>query len=415
MQTTGVRTKFIKNEKFKTNMIGIFFNTKLDGENVTVNALIPAVLRRGSMKYKTMKDIATRLESLYGARFDCGVAKKGDRQVLKFYGEAINNKYLENSKEDVFYGLVSLIKQVIFEPLIINGGFKEEYIKQEKNKLKNIIESRKNDKVQYALERCYELMCDKEPFGLCEYGRIEDIDNIEGEELNKAYKRMLNTFEVDIILSGDMTDEDFEKITEIFSFVSRNTEESELAKDIEVQQVRNFEEVFDVNQGKLSLGYRTNIQSSSKEYFDMLGFNGVLGGGVHSKLFQNVRERNSLAYYVFSRFDKFNGIVGISCGIEVQNYEKALKTILEQVDEMKKGNISIEEYETTIKTIENSLNSMKDEQFHLLDFYHGQQLIGSNLTIDEVILEIKMVTIDDIVRVARKVNLDTVYFMKGRS
>jgi predicted Zn-dependent peptidase len=414
MQTTGVRTKFIRNEKFKTNMIGIFFNTKLDEENVTVNALIPAVLRRGCIRYKTMKSIATKLESLYGARFDCGVAKKGDKQILKFYGEAINNKYLEDSGEDIFYSLVSLIRQIIFDPLIINGRFKEEYIKQEKNKLKNIIESRKNDKVQYALERCYELMCDKEPFGLCEYGIIEDIDNIGSEELSKAYKKMLNDFEVDIIVSGDMTDEDFEKITKMFNFNSRNTEEP-AGEDIEIREVKNFEEVFDVNQGKLSLGYRTNIRPSSKEYFEMLGFNGVLGGGVHSKLFQNVREKNSLAYYVFSRYDKFNGIVGISCGIEAQNYEKALKTILEQVDEMKKGNISAEEYNTTIKTIENSLNSMKDEQLQLLDFYHGQQLIGSDLTIEEVITEIKKVTVEDIVRVASRVTLDTIYFMKGRA
>ena len=106
--------------------------------------------------------------------------------------------------------------------------------------------------------------------------------------------------------------------------------------------------------------------------------------------------------------------MGISCGIEIPNYQKALDTILEQVEYMKKGNISEYEFDTTIETIENSLNSMKDEQAQMLDFNYTQILTGTNRTLEEIIENLKKVTVNDVVEVASKVELDTVYFMTGK-
>ena len=165
---------------------------------------------------------------------------------------------------------------------------------------------------------------------------------------------------------------------------------------------------------KLSLGFRVNIDVNTDDYYKMLVYNGILGGGVQSKLFQNVREKNSLAYYAFSRFDKIKTVMGISSGIEIENYQKALDTILEQVEDMKRGNISEYEYNTTLKTLENSLNSMKDEQAQMLDFNYTGILTGNNRTLEEVIENMKKVTISDVVNIADKVELDTIYFMTGK-
>lgn len=410
---TGVRANLIRNDKFKTSMIAIFFSTQITKENCAINALIPAILRRGTKTYPTMKAISKKLESLYGAKFDCGVSKKGERQIISFYGECVNSKYI-NNEEDTLAALTELIKNVIFNPMLQNGKFNPEYVEQEKKQVKDLIEARKNDKVQYAPERCYELMFNGEPLGLLEYGTAEDIDNVSPEELINTYKKMIDTYQVDIIVSGDVTNEQFENIVKQFELSERETKDIGKPKEKIPEQVKTFTEKFDINQGKLSLGYRMNIDTDSNEYYGALVYNGILGGGVQSKLFQNVREKNSLAYYAFSRYNKFMNTFCISSGIEIVNYDKALDTILEQVSDMKKGNITDYEFNTTIVTIENSLNSMKDEQFQMLDYSYGQILCNKNLTIEEIIEKIKHVTIDDVVKVANKAQLDTIYFMTSK-
>lgn len=408
----GVRFNFIKNNKFKTSMIGVFFSTPMTNENVSVNALIPAVLRRGTKNFPTMREISKKLESLYGAKFDCGVSKKGENQIIRFYGEAVNKKYT-GSNQDTLSELADLINDVIFNPILENGKFKADYVSQEKEQVKDIIESRKNDKVQYALERCYELMFENEPFGLCEFGTIEGIDSVSDDALINAYKNMLNHYQVDVVVSGDLTEDEYNSIISKFNFSQRKSLKIEAPAKVNVKKVRDYTEKFDINQGKLSLGYRVNIDANSDDYYKVLVYNGILGGGVQSKLFQNVREKNSLAYYAFSRYEKIKSIMGISCGIEIPNHQKALDTILEQVEDMKNGKITEYEYETTLKTIENSLNSMRDEQDQMLDFNYTQILLGNERTLEEIIENVKKVQIKDVVDVAKFVELDTIYFMTG--
>ena len=349
---------------------------------------------------------------MYGAKFDCGVSKKGENQIIRFYGEAVNKKYT-GTNQDTLGELADLINDVIFNPILDKGKFKADYVSQEKEQVKDIIESRKNDKVQYALERCYELMFEGEPFGLCEFGTTDRIDKITDDELMNGYRDMLNDYQVDVVVSGDLTEEEYKNIISKFKFSPRKALEIEEPKKVNVEKVKDYTEKFDINQVKLSLGYRVNIDTNSDDYYKMLVYNGILGGGVQSKLFQNVREKNSLAYYAFSRYEKIKSVMGISCGIEIPNHQKALDTILEQVEDMKNGKITVEEYETTLKTLENSLNSMRDEQAQMLDFNYTQILLGSNKTLEEIIENVKKIQISDVVDVAKYVELDTIYFMTG--
>lgn len=409
----GVRANLVRTDKFKTNMLGVFFSVPMTLENASVNALIPAVLRRGTNTYPTMREISKRLEELYGAKFDCGISKKGDIQVIRFYGEIVNRKFVGESR-DIFSEFADVIKDVIFNPVLEHGLFKKDYVSQEKAQVKDIIESRKNDKVQYALERCYEIMFDGEPYGVSEFGTVEGVERVTDDELIKAYYDMLNNYQVDIVLAGDISDEEFNGIVSKFDFEPRNELKIMPNEIVHVADVKNSTEFFDINQGKLSLGFRVNLDVNTDDYYKMLVYNGILGGGVQSKLFQNVREKNSLAYYAFSRFEKIKTVMGISCGIEIQNYKKALDTILEQVSDMKEGKISEYEYNTTIKTLENSLNSMRDEQSQMLDFNYTQILTGSNRTLDDIISNLHNVTVDDVVGIADKIELDTVYFMTGK-
>jgi predicted Zn-dependent peptidase len=270
--------------------------------------------------------------------------------------------------------------------------------------------------MQYAVDKCYEEMCKDEPFGIYEYGSVEDLDSITGEELYNYYQQFLQELPIDIYITGDIEEDGINEIKEVFSGLKR-TEIKKLKTFTsdkmvrEVKKVKNIVEKMSVSQGKLSLGFRTNISSNDPDYYALVVYNGILGGGIHSKLFQNVREKASLAYYAFSRLERFKSLMVISSGIEVQNNEKAMEIILKQMQEISDGNISEYEYESTLKSSETGLKSLKDSQLQMVDFYLSQSISGANDTFETFIDNLKKVTIQEVVRVSKKVKLDTTYFL----
>lgn len=408
----GINVYKINQNRFKTNTINIFFHDSLTKENASLNALMPAVLRRGCERFPTFKDIALYLEELYGAVFDCGVAKKGERQIIQFYAEYIADKYtLED--EGLLDKVFSLLIEIITQPVLVNGTFKEDYVASEKENLKRLIESRVNDKVQYAVERCFEEMCTEEPFGIYDYGSIEDIEKIDSKALYQHYTKALQTMPVDIYFTGDIDNNKIIELSEKLKKLERtnikNVGIGEIDKDI--KEVKIITEKMNVNQGKLTMGFRTYIAPGSKEYYSLMVYSTVLGGGMHSKLFQNVREKASLAYYAFSRLEKFKGLMVISSGIESENKDKAIEIINKQLEDIKKGKISDYEYDSTLKSIETGIKSLKDSQLQMVDFYMSQDLTGQGDNFDTLVEKVKKVTKEDIVKAAKNIKLDTIYFL----
>lgn len=408
----GINVYKINQNRFKTNTINIFFHDSLTKENASLNALMPAVLRRGCERFPTLRDIALYLEELYGAVFDCGVAKKGERQIIQFYAEYISDKYtLED--EGLLDKVFSLLLEIITQPVLVNGVFKEDYVTSEKENLKRLIESRVNDKVQYAVERCFEEMCTEEPFGIYDYGSIEDIEKIDSKALYQHYTKALQTMPVDIYFTGDIDNSKIIELSEKLKKLERtnikNVGIGEIDKD--VKEVKIITEKMNVNQGKLTMGFRTYIAPGSKEYYSLMVYSTVLGGGMHSKLFQNVREKASLAYYAFSRLEKFKGLMVISSGIESENKDKAIEIINKQLEDIKKGKISDYEYDSTLKSIETGIKSLKDSQLQMVDFYMSQDLTGQGDNFDTLVEKVKKVTKEDIVKAAKNIKLDTIYFL----
>ena len=411
----GLNIYYIKTDKFKTNSINLFIHNQLDHSTVTQNALLPMVLRRGSKDYPTMQDISKKLEDLYGSSFNFGVAKKGERQILHFYIDSINDKYLQ-SNDHLFDECIKVLNSVITNPFTENGNFKNEYVGQEKENLSNLIQGRINDKVQYAVERCYELMCAEERFGIYELGTVEDLQKIDGANLFGRYKDVVNNSEIDIMVLGDIDNEQLERLGENINLnpkSSNEIDEENIKK--EVKEPKTFIEDMNVNQGKLSLGFRTNINATAPDYYALMICNSVLGGGVHSKLFQNVREKASLAYYAFARLEKFKGLMMISSGIEADNYDKTKEIILKQIGEIKKGKITEIEFQSSIKTLENAYRAMGDEAIQMTDFFLGQSILGLNDSFDTIIKKIKNVKVEDVVKVAQNIELDTIHFIKPKA
>lgn len=408
----GIDIYRINTDKFKTSSINFFFQDNLSREHVTKNALLPAVMRRGCEGFPSFRDIALELEKLYGATFDCGVTKKGERHILQFYTEFLSRKYVPDGS-DSFAAAFELLMAIITKPVLENRSFREDYLTQEKEKLRILIESRVNDKMQYSVERCLEEVCHEEPYAIFDYGYADDLEGITAADLTEHYRRVLRSFPLQIYLTGDISDDQAAMVRDRLSKLERD--EAETLRNGFVKkkagEARHVTETMDVTQGKLCLGFRTNVAPDSQDYTALMVYSGILGEGIHSKLFQNVREKASLAYFAYSRLEKFKGLMVISSGIEFQNRDQALEIILQQLEEMKNGNISDQELEATLKTMETGLKSLGDSQMGIVDFYLSQTVAGTWDNFSDIITKIKKVARDEIIKVAEGIALDTVYFL----
>ena len=413
----GIKLHTIKTDKFKTNLIAVFLSTELDRENVTKNALISMLLRRGSKNMTTQEEISKQMEEMYGASFDCGLDKTGDNQVLKFYIEVINDNFLPQQEEKLLKTAIQNLLDIVFNPYIENNSFKEEYINQEKNNLKQIIESKIDNKARYAMDRCIEEMYKDKPFGLFKFGYVEDLDNINANELYSYYKELINSCKVDIFVSGNI-DEDF-------TGMIKENENIQQLKDrnpnYKVPKIENIEkndkenivtDSMDVTQGKLILGLDVGLEKEELKY-DTLVYNSILGGSANSKMFQNVREKAHLAYVASSSYLRHKNNIFINCGIEITNYEKALEIIKKQLEDMKNGEFTDEDLENAKKGIIATIKTIPEEQDTEISYCFGQELVETKVSLEEYIEKIKKVTKQNVVDIAKKVNINTIYFLRN--
>ncbi len=414
-EVNGINIYNIKSDRFKTNTISIFFQDNLNENSAAMNALFPSVLRRGTQNLPTLKDINLYLEELYGAVFDCGIAKKGERQIIHFFFEYLSDKYA-NEENRNFEGALEFLLDIVYRPFLKEEAFHPEYVEQEKTNLKMLIKSRTNDKVQYSMDRCYELMCREEPFGLYEYGTLEQIEKITPAELYKHYRDKVATLPADIFITGQLEDSDIEFLKSKVSSIERGVTKGLTAGIVKkyVDTVSFFEDRMEVTQGKLSLGFRTNITPKEDDYYALMVYSGILGGGMHSKLFQNVREKAGLAYYVFTGLEKFKGLMIIGSGIDIKQKERARELIMEQLEAIKDGRISDYEFESTIKSLETGIHSLKDSQLQVVDFNLSQLIAQTHDTFEGILSKIKRVTKKDVINVTKKIQLDTVYFLTSK-
>lgn len=409
----GIKFHKIETNKFKTNLLAIFLNVPLTRQNVTKNALLAAILRRGTNNMPTQEIISKNLEEMYGAGFDCGIEKNGDNQTIKFYLESINDEFLPQ-KEELLKRSFDILFDIAFNPLVENGKFKEEYVKGEKENLKQIIEGKIDNKGAYAMERCIEEMYKNKAYGLYKYGYIEDLENITSEELYNYYKEVIKTCKIDIFVSG-MLPKDIEKTVKenenISKLQEREIKLNEEQKDINNEE-KTVEESMHVTQGKLVLGLDVTSNMENLSYITMC-YNTILGGGANSKMFQNVREKASLAYTVGSNYLKRKQNIIIRAGIEIQNYEKALEIIKKQLEDMKNGNFTEEDIQNAKNLIIATIENIPEEQDTEISYYFGQELAGTNISTKEYEEKIQNVTKEQIVEVAKSVKMNTVYFLRN--
>lgn len=419
----GIKLHTINTNKFKTNLIAMFLSIPLTRENVTKNSLLVSVLRRGCEQFKTQEEISKKLEEMYGAEFNCGLDKLGKNHVLKFYIESINDEFLPQNGENMLKQSIEILSEIVFNPLTQNGEFNEEYINQEKENVKQIIEAKKDNKARYALFRCVEEMYEDKPQGLYKYGYVEDLENINAQNLYEYYLNLIDTCKIDIFVSGKLENIDVENIIEDDENLSKlkdrepeyNINKPEPKNKIE--QANKVEEKLDVTQGKLVIGYdveasKEDIENKKFRYIGML-YNAILGGTATSKLFQNVREKASLAYTASSSFSYYTGNIFVNAGIEIENFEKATDIIKEQIEAMKQGDFTEEDLQNAKKVIVSNIAGISDEQDTEIIYFLGQELSGNNVSLEQYAEFVQDVNKNEIEDFAKKVNINTIYFLRN--
>lgn len=413
--TGRLRIHVLPTQRFKTFAISLYVGSPLSEDTVTSTALTPFVLRRGTESYPETTQFRERLEQLYGAGFGFDVYKRGDYQIVQFRMDTINDSFVQ-SEESLLASSFAFLGEVVTQPALEDGHFRNAYVQAEKENIRKKMESIVNDKIRYAAERCLEEMCRDEPYRLHPLGQIKDLDAITSESLYKSYKNWLAESSLDLYVVGDTTFEEVQKLVEQHFHIdaSAPTSYESHRPTREVRDIATIVEKMDVSQGKLNMGLRTTITYGDDEYASALVYNGILGGYPHSKLFLNVREKESLAYYASSRYDGHKGIGTIQSGIEIQNYEKAVTIIRNQLEEMRTGQISELEMSQTKAMIRNLLLEMDDSAFEMISFDFNRQLSGKDRPVEQLVQEVENITVDDVHAAAATFELDTIYFLQGQ-
>ncbi len=411
----GVDLHIIDASKFKTNLLSIYFNFPIKRETVTKAAIIPSILKRGLKSYPTLKDISRHLDDLYSTNLIGGIRSKGDGESMFFSLEYVADKFIGESLTEK---VTEFLKELIFSPLTEGNGFMPSYVESEKVNLRNAIESLINDKKEYTEVKCREAMFKDSGSGISEMGYVEDIDSLTPQNLYEFYQEILNTSKIDIFISGSITDTMVDDVKKVLlpCLSSRNADyvKSEIAlyRDGDAQRIT---EDADVVQSKLCMGLICGTEPTSKDYEALVLASCIYGGSPFSKLFVNVREKLSLAYYAMARTSRFKSYMMISSGIQTENFQKAYDEIMLQLEKMQKGEIEDSEIDAAKKFLTNAYTSMNDRLYGMEDYYYSQAILGLNQSTEELLNNILKVNKEDIVAVMKKIKLDTVYFLKGRT
>ena len=409
----------INSEKFKSIYFSINFTMPVNKRQISENALLSAVLGKSNKKFKTQKEIQMYLYSLYGANFDIGIEKFGDLYNIEFRGECINKKYLPNNI-DVVNEVLEFLYDAIYNPNVLNGAFDEEVVEREKKFILNKIREVKDDKLRYGIRKMEELMCKDEPFSTYVYGDEDDIYKITSSDLYKRYNEVISNSCITFIISGNLLG--YEDIEEKVKNIFNNKLVSKLNyKELIYNQKLNHnqevvEESQQTTQSVLSYGLRIN-NPNSNDFYKLSVYNALLGGTPSSKLFQNFREKESLAYTVRSRYYRFKDIIIIYAGIQKENYEKAKLVLENEINKIKDGEISDEEFEASKKSIISDLKEWNDSKIALSKMFISNlfSLKNDSLTLEQMVDKFEKVTKQDIIDIASKITIEKIYFLGGEN
>lgn len=403
---------YLPAEKFKTCLLSAQFIAPLRAETASYNALLPAVLRRGTMRCPDMESLSAAMDTLYGASVDYTVRKKGERQCVGFVAQCIDDRYALGG-EALLEPLCTLLGELILDPVTRNGRFLSDYVESEKQNLIDAIRSLRNDKRDWADVRLMQEMCRDEPYGVLRLGDEATAAKINNQKLYRHYQELLTTTPLELLYCGSAEEERVVRaLRNALAPLGRSRVRGlEPTSIVEAPAAPRFvTETMDVTQGKLSMGWRC----ATGDTHAMILANLLFGGTSNAKLFRNVREKLSLCYYASSSYVRSKRIMTVSSGIEPADYDRAMEEILHQLEQVAKGEWEDWELSGALATAESSVKSLPDSQGAMENYWLGQTALGDDETPEDLMRELRQVSRERIMAAASSAKLDTVYFLKGK-
>ena len=409
----GVYLTAVQSDKFKTGCFSLNLLRPMKKEEAAANALIPSVLLRGSETCPDIASISAKLDELYGASVGTLVRKKGEVQLVGFSCDYVQDEYVD---EPVFAPVMAFLAELLLNPRLENGAFPEAVVDSEKLNLENAMLSRINDKRTYAASQLIRTMCAGQPYGIPRIGDPDDLTEITAKSLYAHYRDLLATSRVELFYMGSLSPEAVAKVLQTVladlpraeAFVPVGTTPAPAARPLQEKTER-----LDVTQGKLSLGFFTDITAKDPRYPALVLAATVFGGGATSKLFTNVREKMSLCYYASASFEKFKGVLSVSSGVEFSKLETAKTEILRQLEACKAGDITDAELESARGYLVSDLKIAMDSPGRLDDYYMGQILLEQDGTMEDLASAIARVTKQEAADAIQALRLDTIYALEG--
>lgn len=416
MKQNGIHYHMIPTKKFKTIHIVIKCKAVLERDTVTKRALLPYLLLQGTSALPSESDVAKKLDTLYGATLGIDGLKKGNHHIISFRLDVANEKFIHHEKTVVTEAL-QLLNDILFDPHLEEGIFPEKIVEREKITLANKINSIYDDKLAYANMRLIEEMCKDENYRIHAHGYTEDLPQIDGADMHAYYRSVLENDQIDMYVLGDFDAE--EMGNKVRSMMTERPESKELVKMEEKTSTPQVEpkeivEIQAVQQAKLHIGYRTHCTIKEEGYFALQVLNGLFGRFSNSKLFKQVREKHSLAYYASSRIESNIGLLIVFSGIEAENDAKVRRIIDEQMNAIKVGDFTEEEIERTKELIISEIKETLDHPLGIIELLYQQVIAEVNLTPEHYMEQIKKVTKTAMTEVASHITLDTIYVLTNQ-
>lgn len=391
-------------DKFKTTTCLVSFAAPLSANTIADRALLPYIMEKATAAYPSIELFHTPLEQLYDASLFAGASKVGKEHVIQFQLEVVNDKLVG---EPVLSQAIQLLEEVLLRPNVYDGAFQPLIVEQESRLQRQRIESVYDDKMRFAQQRLQELLGGE--LAIPSLGTLEQLDEVTPRSLFEAYTSMIEHDRIDVYVVGDVTRN---QVTE--AFLPLETLGAPLVRQFPEPEKREFqrlEERQDVKQSKLHLAYEANIDPRSEDAIKMQVVNGLFGGFPHSKLFMNVREKESLAYYAASQYSSLSRMVFVYAGIDALNQAKTEQIIAEQLADLQAGNVEDVTLEQTKEMLFHQRRQLGDSPRQLIAWMSGSDI--RPFSIEEEMAILARTTREDVAELARHIKLKAVYCLKG--
>ncbi|MFF5513614.1 EF-P 5-aminopentanol modification-associated protein YfmF [Staphylococcus capitis] len=412
LDNSNIHINVLPTKKFKTTMVTFKFMAPLDYKTITARSILSKVLVRATQQWPNDKALNRHLSSLYGAYINSFVSKFKDKHVITISLEIANERYLKDSTPLFEKGLKTL-KELIWNPLIIDEQFNENYVAQEKSLLTKKLEAMIDNKAQYSFLKLMNHMFENEPYKYLATGQVEQIPHVTAKNLYDTYKSMLHNDDCAIYVVGNVDKQNvIDTIQENFNIKPFKFESNTRPEHIDQNKSSKF--IIDndeVDQAKLNLGYRFPTYFGKENYYAFVVLNMMFGGDPSSVLFNEVREKQSLAYSIHSQIDGKNGFLFVLSGVSASKYEIAKNTILDEFEKLKNGNFDDDKLELAKKIIISHRHESTDRPKSIIELLHNQVLLDKPQSEEEFITAINAVTREDVIKLANEAMLDTIYVL----